>query len=610
MNPFVYDRVTAHVRLRLLSAILLLGTFSLPAWASGGLFSSMTSLTEPTPASNASYGFAYNSGTAVSADGLTVLVASKATVGTASQGGKAYIYHFANGQWTLAQEIDDPDAAAGNSQDDFGSALALNADGSFALIGSTAYVNGQRDAGKAYVYMLSNGTWTQTHEFDDPAATAGDLFGASGVSLSSDGKTAVIGAYCTTVSSQSCAGEAYIYSESNGTWSQAAALPSPDMISNVYYGYPVSISGDGQSVLIGSDAAVNSQNHAGKAYLYTLSNGTWTQSHEFDDPAATAGDTFGDSGVALSSDGQTAVIGAYCTTVNTQSCAGDAYIYSTSNGNWTQAAAIPDPDATQHDHFAYPVTISADGKSVLIGSAAAVNGQILSGKAYLFKTQSNGSWMQVKEFDDPAATSFDYFGESGVALSSDGEMAFISAAYTTVNSLSSAGEAYIYQSPDDISLALSASPASVTTGQSVALDATVTNTDTAVTAYNVVLTGTLPAGLSYASSNGAGGSCSASGQTVTCTLASLAPNADWQPSITGSASSTGTLMTNATVASNEPDPSSANNSASASVSVTAPTTPPSSGGGGGGGALGVLGLVMLALALVLDYDRKCGRRTA
>jgi uncharacterized repeat protein (TIGR01451 family)/MYXO-CTERM domain-containing protein len=605
MRLSIYDRVTARVSLRLLTAIILLSTFSLPAWATGGLFSSMTQITEPTPVASDYFGYGSNSGVAFSADGLTALVAAcYATVGTTSYAGKAYIYHYANGAWTLSKEIDDPDATAGN-QDYFGYSLALNADGTVALIGSYAYVSGQSYAGKAYVYTLSNGTWTQTHEFDDPAATADDYFGASSLSLSADGKTAGIGAYCTTVSSQSCAGEAYIFSESNGTWTQAAALPSPDVISDVYYGYPVSISGDGKSVLVGSEAAVSGQNYAGKAYLFTLSNGTWSQAKEFDDPAATADDYFGDTGVALSMDGKTAIIGAECITVNSKSCAGEAYIYTASNGSWTQTAAIPDPDASQYDYFSFPVSISADGKSVLIGSEALVGTSGSYGKAYLYKVQSNGSWMQAKEFDDPAAASGneDYFGESGVALSSDGEAAFISAYDTTVNSLSYAGAAYIYQSPDDISVALSASPASVTTGQNVALDATITNKDSAVTAYNVVLTGTLPAGLSYASSSAAGGTCSASGQTVTCTLASLAPGANWQPSITGSAGSTGTLTANATVASNEPDPSSTNNSASASVSVKAPVTPPSSGGGGGG-AFGLLGLLMLGLPLLGRRRRK------
>ncbi|MGA9856109.1 MAG: hypothetical protein WBR29_12620, partial [Gammaproteobacteria bacterium] len=526
--------------------------------------------------------------------------------------GKAYIYHFANGAWALSQEIDDPDAAAGN-EDVFGSALALNADGTVALIGSEAAVASASGAGKAYVYTLSNGTWTQTHEFDDPPATIEDFFGATSVSLSADGQTAVIGAECTRVNAQLCAGEAYIYTESNGSWTQSASIPSPDGAQYNYFGSPVSISGDGQSVLIGSAASVNSQGNAGKAYLYTVSNGTWTQSHEFGDPAATQNDSFGHCGAAISSDGETAVFGACGMKVSGVSDAGEAYIFTESNNSWSQAAALPDPDATTSDGFSFPVTISADGKSVLIGSVAPVNTESHAGKAYLYKVQSNGSWMQTKEFDDPAATQDDEFGGSGVALSSDGEMAFISAYGTTVSSLADAGEAYIYQSPDDIKVTLSASPASVTTGQNVVLDVTVMNKDSAVTAYNVVLTGTLPAGLTYVSSSEAGGTCSATPLTITCTLASLAPGADWQPSITGSASSTGSLTVNATVVSNEPDPSTTDNSASAIVTVSAASNGGSSSGGGsggssssssGGGALGLIGLLMLGLPLLGSRRRK------
>ena len=581
--------------------VMLLGALSLPVLA-GGLFSSTTSITEPTPVASDYLGYADNTGVAYSADGQTALVAaSYATVGTATQAGKAYFWHYANGKWTMMQEIDDPDDAA---RDFFGYSIALSADGQTALIGSEAAVSGAQYAGKAYLYTLSNGTWTKSHEFDDPAATADDYFGFTSVALSGHGSTAVIGAYDMTVNSVAGAGEAYIFSLANGSWKQVDAIPDPDGVAYDYFGYPVSISADGSSVLIGSETTVSGAQYAGKAYLYTLSGSTWSKAHEFDDPGAAADAEFGYSGVALSDDGKTALIGAYGVTAGSATDAGAAYIYSNVNGSWSVPVTITDPDAATDDYFGYPVAISGDGSAALVGSYAAVNGHAGAGKAYLY-TLSGGTWTKAKEFDDPAATASDGFGDNGVALSYDGEAAFISAPDTTVNSLTNAGEAYLYLSPDDVSVAVSGSPSSVTAGQQSALDITVTNNDTAVTANLVTLTDTLPSGLSYVSANAAGGTCSASGGTVTCTLPSLAPGKTWQPTITvATASSTkaATYSDTASVTSNEPDPSSTNNTATASIQAQA--APPPSSGSSGGGAFGLLMLGFLGTLLGIVQKRR------
>jgi len=131
--------------------VMLLGALSLPVLA-GGLFSSTTSITEPTPVASDYLGYADNTGVAYSADGQTALVAaSYATVGTATQAGKAYFWHYANGKWTMMQEIDDPDDAA---RDFFGYSIALSADGKTALIGSEAAVSGAQYAGKP-IYIRS-----------------------------------------------------------------------------------------------------------------------------------------------------------------------------------------------------------------------------------------------------------------------------------------------------------------------------------------------------------------------------------------------------------------------------------------------------------------------
>ncbi|MGH8280562.1 MAG: DUF11 domain-containing protein, partial [Gammaproteobacteria bacterium] len=153
----------------------------------------------------------------------------------------------------------------------------------------------------------------------------------------------------------------------------------------------------------------------------------------------------------------------------------------------------------------------------------------------------------------------------------------------------------------DVSLALTSNPASVTVGQSVAYMLTVTNASTVVAATSLSLTDTLPSGMTFVSANAAGGTCNNAGSTVTCALASLAPNAVWQPSITVTANTTGSIQDTAIVSASQPDPDIANNAATATTTVAASgNSGVVSSGKSGGGVLGILGLFALLAAWLMQ----------
>jgi fimbrial isopeptide formation D2 family protein/uncharacterized repeat protein (TIGR01451 family) len=93
----------------------------------------------------------------------------------------------------------------------------------------------------------------------------------------------------------------------------------------------------------------------------------------------------------------------------------------------------------------------------------------------------------------------------------------------------------------------------------------------------VTVKDTLPAGTTFKSAAPSQGTCSASGQTVTCALGGLASGASAQVSITVevAATATGSLKNTATVEGPEPDPDKSNNEASVEgpVSPADPTDP-------------------------------------
>ena len=159
------------------------------------------------------------------------------------------------------------------------------------------------------MFTRSGSTWTQ----QGPKLTATDeqgrfrRFGYS-VALSGDGNTALIGG----PDDKTNVGAAWVFTRSGSTWTQQGPkLTATDESGQGSFGGSVALSGDGNTALIGGP---DDKTNVGAAWVFTRSGSTWTQQG----PKLTASDGegpgfFGDS-VALSADGDTALIGAPETT--------------------------------------------------------------------------------------------------------------------------------------------------------------------------------------------------------------------------------------------------------------------------------------------------------
>src|SRR5207249_804118 len=95
------------------------------------------------------------------------------------------------------------------------------------------------------------------------------------------------------------------------TWTQQAKLTASDSASGLRFGSAVSLSRDGNTLLVGARGNAYSAGPApaGTAYVFTRSGSTWTQQQKLSAGDAATGDYFGTS-AALSADGLTAVVGA------------------------------------------------------------------------------------------------------------------------------------------------------------------------------------------------------------------------------------------------------------------------------------------------------------
>ncbi len=270
--------------------------------------------------------------------------------------------------------------------------------------------------GAAYLYSETSGTWPATPTASFTGSGTEEL--GYSVALSADGQTALVGA----PSIGSANGAAYLYAEASGNWPSS---PTASFTGAGLLGWSVAISADGQTALVGDPAAAGARN--GAAYLYAEASGKWPSSPTASFTGSGA-EVLGTS-VALSADGQTALVGApYAGTDK-----GAAYLYAETSGNW------PSPPTASftgsgNEELGYKVALSADGQTALAGAWAASSG---NGAAYLY-SETSGTW--------PATPTASFTGSGGeglgssVAIAGDGQTALVGAP----NAASGNGAAYVY----------------------------------------------------------------------------------------------------------------------------------------------------------------------
>jgi hypothetical protein len=255
---------------------------------------------------------------ALSADGNTALIGGPHDHG---ENGAAWVFtRSESGAWT-PQGVK-LTGAGEEGQGDFGFSVALSAEGNTALIGGPGD-GGEK--GAAWVFTRAGGTWNQQGGPLTGAGKVGQgLFGES-VALSSDGNTALIGG----PGDSSSQGAAWVFTRSGETWAQQGEKLATGLCLPAEFGASVALSSDGNSALIGGPLYSLGQ---GAAWVFSRSGGNWTQQGEKLMAAGEVGEgRFGES-VALSGEGDLALISAPHNESNT----GAAWVFSRSGGNWTQ----------------------------------------------------------------------------------------------------------------------------------------------------------------------------------------------------------------------------------------------------------------------------------
>ena len=396
-------------------------------------------------ASDFSGGDNYGYSVSLSSDGNTAVIGAYLENSSSSiDNGAVYIYARSGLVWTEQAKLLASDFS---SSDIFGYSVSISEDGNTVAVGAPVSDLGGASStiGAAYVFTRSGVTWTQQQTLVASDAAANDQFGIS-VALSADSSTLVVGARYEDTGANSQNGAAYVFIYESGVWLDQAKLLASDAASNEIFGESVSVSGDGNTALIGAMHENTSPNFEnGAVYVFTRSAGVWTQQQKLLASDRANQDYFGTS-IYISSDGTTALIGARGESTSPASVNGAAYVFTREieSTTWTQQQKLLASDSETIAEFGTSVSLSADGNTAIIGApnetTSPNSGQ---GAAYVF-TRSGTTWTQQQKILASDAASFDQFGYS-VAVSEDGLTFFIGAPNEDTSPSNGNGAAYIYR---------------------------------------------------------------------------------------------------------------------------------------------------------------------
>jgi hypothetical protein len=252
-------------------------------------------------------------------------------------------------------------------------------------------------------------------------------FGTS-AALSGDGNTLLIGA----PQDNGSRGAVWVFVNKNGKWEQQGpkwagpstgtggagecAEEAAEESGECSFGSSVALSADGNTALVGEPSDSSA---AGVAWVFTRHGTAWSGGEQLPSAAGEEGGQgrFGRS-VALSADGDTALIGDPSAALQR----GSASVFTRSSGNpWVRRATLSGAEARPGSHLGRSVAISADGSEALIGAPGDSG---YAGAAWSFALHGSVWAGQGGKLVGSGEISNGHFGKS-VAISGDGATAMV-----------------------------------------------------------------------------------------------------------------------------------------------------------------------------------------
>ena len=346
-------------------------------------------------------------------------------------------YHYV----LVGDDLDGPDR-----DDFFGSAVAINGDGTLVAVGSEGDY-GYTGSVLVFKYNLCTLQWAPLGQLII-GESGGDYFGAS-LSMSRDGTRLAVGA----PNNNGYKGHmrVYQYNSISGQWSVMGIDLDGDA-ANGNAGVSVTISGDGSRVAMGAPLSAG----VGRVLIYSYDGSNWVLSGNVIESPVRA---YLGGAVALSDNGNRVVVGGRLFTPPTNidepslHSAGSVSVYDFIGNVWVQAGESIF-GLEYYDRFGNDVDISDDGTIIVVGASTS-DGQDLSrtdiGQVSVFQEDTNipAGWRQIGNSINGESDS-DKLGSS-VSISGNGNVVVLgSPDNDDVNQNAGEVEVYQYIETDDI----------------------------------------------------------------------------------------------------------------------------------------------------------------
>ena len=266
--------------------------------------------------------------------------------------GAAYIYRYdrTSAEWAYETTLT---ASDGDFNDMFGWSVSI--DGDAILIGARDDENDALpQSGSAYVFRYNGAEWVEEAKLTDPNGEAGDLFG---VSVSIRGDVALIGAHGNDDPGLA-SGAAFVFRYDGAGWNLESELNASDAEGQDRFGFSVSLGDDRAIVGAFLENSTKQGNDAGSAYIFRYDGVDWFQEQKITASDAAPIDWFGFS-VSMSSDGNRILVGALIDD-DLGSQSGSAYVFRHTEGLWKEVIKLTASDGGGGDQFGGSISASED----------------------------------------------------------------------------------------------------------------------------------------------------------------------------------------------------------------------------------------------------------
>ncbi len=261
----------------------------------------------------------------------------------------------------------------------YGISIGISYHGDVIAVGDPGCNVSGNGSGCVHVFHHRYGTWLCDAPITRLNSEPGDHFGAS-VELSSDGRVLVVGAPGSTVYNSwnvRSAGTAHIFRHNVG-WVCEATLHATPPVDGAEFGRHVSISGDGTLIAVSALSAIKSA----PVTLYERCDGYWVETYPLPVDKNLARQANSEC-ISLSEDGKSILIGHPMDT-HVGIPSGYVMVYTRSQDRWSVAYQLTPSDSHQTMHFGQSLKLSRDGSTAIVSGIADTGTGIKYHTAYIY----------------------------------------------------------------------------------------------------------------------------------------------------------------------------------------------------------------------------------